>query len=84
MPSTNWTEVAQLFDVVAAMPADQRGAYLQQACAGSDDLRKEVESLLAFDGVPLDPLEHAGLKEVLEVRLSSEGPKDISGALVGP
>ncbi len=84
MPSTNWNEVAQLFDVVAAMPADQRVAYLQQACAGSDDLRKEVESLLSFDGAPLDPLEHAGLREVLAVQLSSDGPKDISGEIVGP
>ena len=84
MPSTNWNEVAQLFDVVAAIPADQREAYLQQACAGSDDLRKEVASLLSFDGVPLDPLEHARLREVLAVQLSSDGPKDISGEIVGP
>jgi len=38
-------EVA-VFAAVLELPADQRGAYLAQACAGDADLRQQVEALL--------------------------------------
>ena len=38
-------EVA-VFAAALELPADQRGAYLAQACAGDADLRQQVEALL--------------------------------------
>ncbi|MGA2556378.1 MAG: serine/threonine-protein kinase, partial [Verrucomicrobiota bacterium] len=38
-------EVA-VFAAALELPADQRGAYLDQACAGNTDLRQQVEALL--------------------------------------
>src|SRR5580658_4396920 len=35
-----------LFAAALEMPADQRGAYLDQACGGNTDLRQQVEGLL--------------------------------------
>jgi hypothetical protein len=46
-----------LFDQAVALPADQRAAFLETACAGDPALRAEVESLLACD---LDFAEGAG------------------------
>jgi WD40 repeat protein/predicted Ser/Thr protein kinase len=49
--------VQHLFDQAVALPADQRAAFLETACAGDPALRAEVESLLACD---LDFTEGAG------------------------
>jgi hypothetical protein len=35
-----------VFAAALELPADQRGAYLDQACAGDADLRRQVEALL--------------------------------------
>lgn len=42
--------VLQLFDAALEQPADARSVWLQQACAGDDALRGEVEAMLAADG----------------------------------
>jgi serine/threonine protein kinase len=49
--------VEALFHEARALPADERARHLERACAGDDDLRAEVEQLLANherDGVLLD------------------------------
>ena len=35
-----------IFAAALELPADQRGAYLDQACAGNGALRRQVEALL--------------------------------------
>jgi hypothetical protein len=49
--------VQDLFDRAVVLPAEQRAAFLETACAGDSALRAEVESLLACD---LDFTEVAG------------------------
>src|SRR5262245_49581852 len=39
-------QIGELFDAALKLPAHQRAEFLQHACAGDDDLRREVESLL--------------------------------------
>jgi WD40 repeat protein/predicted Ser/Thr protein kinase len=41
--------VQDLFDQAVVLPAEQRAAFLEAACAGDPALRAEVESLLACD-----------------------------------
>jgi len=48
MPTDRWQEIEQLCNQALTLTEDQRGAFLQSACAGDDELRREVESLLAF------------------------------------
>ena len=46
-------EVKVLFEQASDLPADRRKRFLEKACNGDDDLRKEVESLLAsHEGAP--------------------------------
>jgi WD40 repeat protein/predicted Ser/Thr protein kinase len=48
-----WRErVWDLFDEAADLPAEERGAFLEAACAGDTALRAEVESLLAHEAGP--------------------------------
>ncbi len=44
-----WQRVEQIFDAAAELPEPERAALLDRTCAGDEDLRREVESLLAHD-----------------------------------
>jgi len=41
-----WQTVKAVLETALERAGDQRAAFLEQACAGDDDLRGEVESLL--------------------------------------
>ena len=48
MPTPDhWRRVDELYHAARAHAADQRAAFLADACAGDEALRREVESLLA-------------------------------------
>ena len=44
-----WQRIEEVFHHAASLPLPDRDAYLNQACAGDRDLRREVDSLLAND-----------------------------------
>lgn len=45
-PATRWSRIKTLFHEALERPAADRPAYLEEACGGDDELRREVESLL--------------------------------------
>jgi serine/threonine protein kinase/tetratricopeptide (TPR) repeat protein len=47
MTSDRWRQVEALFHAARERPGPERAAFVQGACAGDADLRREVESLLA-------------------------------------
>jgi serine/threonine protein kinase/cytochrome c-type biogenesis protein CcmH/NrfG len=49
-----WEKVERIYHAALQCPADERAAFLDQACAGDEGLRREVESLLAYD----EPAQH--------------------------
>jgi eukaryotic-like serine/threonine-protein kinase len=44
-----WQRLEEIFDAAAELSEPERAALLDRACAGDEDLRREVESLLAHD-----------------------------------
>lgn len=50
MTPERWDKVAELFDSAVARDAEERAAFLDEACDGDASLREEVETLLASDG----------------------------------
>lgn len=46
MNSDNWPKVKDIFDRALARPANERAAFVRDACAGDEEVRQEVESLL--------------------------------------
>lgn len=44
---TSWQRVTELFEQALDQSPEQRAAFVQTACAGDGELRREVESLLA-------------------------------------
>ena len=47
MPQDRWKKVEETFHTAMERPAAERSAYLDSACAGDVELRREVESLLS-------------------------------------
>ena len=49
MKPERWKQVDELFSAVLDLDdIDKRAAFLDEACAGDEALKKEVETLLAF------------------------------------
>jgi eukaryotic-like serine/threonine-protein kinase len=45
-----WSQVETLYHAALEHEPGARDAYLAQACAGDEELRREVEELLRYDG----------------------------------
>src|SRR5579864_1200576 len=54
MTPERWQQVDQLFHSALEREPDERSAFLAEACAGNEELRREIESLLAQDRSTLD------------------------------
>ncbi len=50
MNSANWPKVKEIFEAALARPGAERATFVDQACAGDQSLRQEVESLLKSYG----------------------------------
>ena len=49
MTPERWREIEQLYHAALEHVPEERSAFLDQACAGDQALRREVDSLLSFD-----------------------------------
>ena len=49
MEAERWQQVERLYHSTLEKPAGERAAFLADACAGDEELRREVESLLAHE-----------------------------------
>ena len=56
MDRARWRHIEEVYQSASELPVGERDAYLRDACRGDEDLRREVESLLAqaSHGTPLD------------------------------
>lgn len=84
MDAARWQRIDELFRLAIDLPADERERYLTQACAGDEDLRLEVLSLLAAEPEEdfiREPIANAAL--LLTSRVAK--PKDdLTGERIGP
>ena len=49
MDAERWQLLQELFAAAAEKPEQERAVYLRRACGDDEELRREVERLLAFD-----------------------------------
>jgi len=49
MVSERLSQIERLYHAARELRAEERGAFLEKACAGDDSIRREVETLLAHD-----------------------------------
>src|SRR5262245_25962488 len=51
MTPDRWEQIERLYHSALEREAGERESFLDQACAGDDELRREIASLLAHDGL---------------------------------
>ena len=62
MKPERWEQVAQLHRAALECEGSERSAFLREACGGDEDLRREVESLLAYEGKEASFMESPALE----------------------
>src|ERR1700739_4381912 len=73
MTSERWQKVEQLCNAALEREESQRGAFLEQACQGDDELRREVESLLKQEKPAEEFLESPALEVAAAVLAKMPG-----------
>jgi serine/threonine protein kinase/tetratricopeptide (TPR) repeat protein len=74
------SRVEQLVQEVLELEENQRGEFLERHCGGDENLRREVESLLAFGKDAENFMEASALqvvaKAIVEKNCAAQGPED--------
>src|SRR5271165_4269718 len=80
MPSNQWERIESISLTAADLPLEEQTAFLTDACAGDEQLRLEVQSLLASDRKSGEKITRAvedeaqslfGLPSIIGTRLGS-------------
>jgi serine/threonine protein kinase/TolB-like protein/Flp pilus assembly protein TadD len=83
MTPERWQRVEELFHAALEREASQRAAFLDEACAGDPDLRRQVEALLAYDAEESSFLE-APAFEATGDWLAEDQDTSVVGQRMGP
>jgi serine/threonine-protein kinase len=87
MTPERFRQVDELVNRVLEQEPRDRGAFLDKACSGDDELRREVESLLASDERAADFLSQPAAQLVADLGkddFRQAGPKEVSAAAALP
>jgi len=77
--SESWERIQNLFLQAVDLCPEERARFLDAACAGDAEMRREVESLLAYDGAGERPIAEA-LADTAQSLFESE---NVTGARLG-
>jgi serine/threonine protein kinase len=75
--SERWKQIERLYHAALERETATRAAFLAEACAGDEELRREVVSLIAYDGHPASLIESPVL-EVAAREWADESPSLLS------
>src|SRR5215475_7766131 len=62
MKRERWKQIDLLLDAALELPPDKRAAFLDEACAGDEELRKQLDALLASNDEAHSFLEQPALE----------------------
>jgi len=83
MDPKRWKQIDELLDAAFELEPDKREAFLDQACAGNEDLRKQIEALLAADERAHSFTEAFALEAEAEL-MTNHQPGLSPGQAIGP
>ncbi len=78
MSDERWRRVEDIFHRAADIAPEHRADYLKRACAGDDELRDQVEKLLANDRADSDVVE-AAIADVVDQLPATEENENLPG-----
>jgi len=82
MKPQRWREIDGIFATALELEPSARAAFLDQTCAGDQELREEVESLLAHDS-PESPVGKRAVEEATQL-LAPTSNQEQSNPTIGP
>ena len=82
MTPEQWEQIGQVYEAAKELQAAERAAFLDQACAGDEALRREVDSLLATERSIGDFIAAPALKDAAAL-LTGELPGAMLGKQLG-
>lgn len=77
-------KVFELFQSALELDDDKRAAFLERECAGDEELRREVEALLAYDRKAEKFIESPAIEDVPELIADDQGGSALTMDAVGP
>jgi serine/threonine protein kinase len=83
MDPAEWRRVEAVLDRAMLLEPAGRSAFLDEACAGDQGLRREVESLLAYEG-RLEQFMHAPVLELFGRETAAAPARFLEGQEIGP
>ena len=78
----NWERVKQVYATILGKDPAERQSFLNQVCAGDEDLRREVDSLLAHEG-NAERFMNEPAVEVAARTLNDNLPTSLVGRMLG-
>jgi serine/threonine protein kinase len=81
MKARDWPKIEELYHAALPKDAAARKAFLDRACSGDEDLRREVESLLAYEREAdrlMEPASSAATQKLPVVRGTRLGPYEVA------
>ena len=82
MSSDRWQKIEELFQAALKLDQSQRATFLREACSGDEELRLELESLLASDAQANDFIESPAF-ELAAQTMADAGPPSLVGRQLG-
>ena len=82
MKAERWQQVEQLYHAALERGAGERAAFLAAACAGDEELRREVESLLAYEDQAEHFIESPALEVAAKTIARKEGATVVAGQMI--
>src|SRR5215471_1088072 len=74
----------QLFQAAVEVDKDKRATFLDRECEGDEEMRREVEVLLAYDQKAEDFIESPAFEEALELIAKDQSCSTAMMDVVGP
>ena len=78
MNPERWQQIERIYSDARELPTEKRSAFLVEACGSDDDLKREIESLLAEDGRAGKFMERPAL-EVAARSIARDRPESLVG-----
>ena len=82
MTPDRWKEITRIWDAALEVAETERPVFLREACQGDEELRREVESLLAYDQQAQQFIDQPALQLTAE-KLAAD-PPSLVGRQLGP
>ena len=79
-----WQQASQIYLAARERDPADRDAFVSEACAGDEDLRREVESLLGYEGGADAWIERPAVALAAPMLDNSASPSWLTGRQIGP